>query len=245
MITISSTSTKLRLLCLVAISSTSLGCNVGIKSFPLGDTGAAPVSDDESETPPSSDDDGSDDNGSDDDESSWGGDDGSGSGDDGSGSGASSTTCTYDEFPALLHQAIQDNGDPERPLFTYQARDAEMAPFDELRIESYQADPYYGPTGPGSYSLAGTNYENCALCVYVIENCSEDYMCDKVYFVDQGTLDISSMSTSGGTFSATLRNALFREVSIDSTTYASTPVPGGQNWCVESLDIELPITMFY
>ncbi len=244
MTSISSSAIKLRLLGVVAISSTAWGCNVGIKTFPVGDTGTAPVAvDDDSETPASSDEDDSDEPS--DDESGWGSDDGSGGGDDASGSGGASTSCTYDDFPALIHQAIQDNGDPAHPLFTYQARDAETVPFDELRIESYQAEPYYGPSGPGSYSLSGTNYEDCALCVYVIQNCSDDYMCDKVYYVDQGSLDIASMSTSGGMFNATLRNALFREVTIDSTTYESTPVPGGQNWCVESLDIELPITMFY
>lgn len=152
--------------------------------------------------------------------------------------------CAIDGFETMIHQAVQDNQNPEQPLFMYQARSSDVAPFDELRIASYQASPYTGPTGPGSYPLAGSNYADCSLCVLVIEGCSEDYICDTVYFVADGTLDIDRLSMSGGAFIATLRDAVFQEVTIDPETYESVPVSGGENWCVDSMDIELPIYLY-
>lgn len=147
--------------------------------------------------------------------------------------------CTYTGFPALLHQAVLDDTDPTHPLFTYQARDSEYAPFDELRVASYQADPYYGPSSPGSFSLAGSNYADCALCVVLVTDCDEQYSCDQVFFADLGTVDVWAMGSAGTNFTATLSDVVFQEVEIDQTTYVSTPVPGGDTWCVDGFQIDL------
>jgi len=149
------------------------------------------------------------------------------------------TSCTYEGFPALMHQAILDDTDPTHPLFTYQVRDSEYAPFDELRLTSYQAEPYYGPSTPGSYSLAGTNYADCALCAVLITDCNDEYSCDTVFFASAGEIDIWSMGGAGSTFSATLNDVVFQEVTIDANTYVSTPVAGGDTWCVDGFVIDL------
>ncbi len=148
-------------------------------------------------------------------------------------------SCTYTGFPALLHQAILDDTDPTHPLFTYQARDSEYAPFNELQIASYQAEPYFGPSAPGSFSLTGSNYSDCALCVVLITDCDEQYSCDQVFFADVGTVDVWSIGAAGSNFTATLSNVVFQEVEIDATTYVSTPVPGGDTWCVDGFQIDL------
>jgi len=152
--------------------------------------------------------------------------------------------CDVDGFDVAIHQAIQDNQNGDQPLFFYQARTADTAPFDELRILSYQADPYYGPTGPGSYDLSGSNYADCSLCVLVIEECTDDYMCEKVYFASEGQLEVERLSMDGGPFIATLTDAVFEEVSIDAETYESRPVSGGDEWCVDDMVIEVPIQVF-
>jgi len=153
-------------------------------------------------------------------------------------------SCDVDGFDVAIHQAIQDNQNIDQPLFFYQARTTDTAPFDELRILSYQADPYNGPTGPGTYDLSGSNYADCALCVLVIEECTDDYMCEKVYFASEGQLDVERLSMDGGPFIATLTGAVFEEVSIDEETYESRPVSGGDEWCVDDMVIELPIQVF-
>jgi hypothetical protein len=35
-----------------------------------------------------------------------------------------------------------------------------------------------------------------------------------------------------------LRDAVFEEVTIDATTYTSTPVEGGDSWCIDELIID-------
>ena len=153
-------------------------------------------------------------------------------------------SCTYDRFPVAMHQATQDNSIPDQPLFIYQARNTDELPFDELQILSYQAAPYHGPSAAGSYSLAGSNYADCALCVLVIGDCSDSYQCDQVFFAAEGTLQVQSLSDHGGPFRATLTGAVFEEVSIDSDTYTSTPVPGGETWCIDEISIDVSTYLY-
>ena len=152
--------------------------------------------------------------------------------------------CTYDRFPVAMHQATQDNSVPGEPMFIYQARNVDGVPFDELQILSYQASPYNGPSSPGSYSLDGSNYADCALCVLLIGDCSDSYQCDQVFFVSEGTLNIQSLTDHGGPFRATLRDAVFEEVEIDPSTYETTPIPGGDVWCVDEISIDLTTYLY-
>ena len=41
-----------------------------------------------------------------------------------------------------------------------------------------------------------------------------------------------------GTITATLTNAIFAEVTIDSNSYVSTPVDGGATWCIDAITLE-------
>lgn len=204
------------------------------------DLAAASTSDDDSEG--DADDGGpgdeadSDDDGSDDDSSGAGGDGDSSPAD---GDDPSDAECTHDGFDILIHQATQDDSVPGQPMFMYQARDTDLAPFDELQILSYQAAPYYGPSTPGQYRLAGTNYADCGLCVLVVTDCDDGYSCDEVYFVSEGTLDVADFGAASGRFRAVLRDAVFLEVSIDPSTHETTPVPGGASWCVGEVDIDV------
>lgn len=149
------------------------------------------------------------------------------------------TDCTYDQFPVMIHQALQDEADPTHPLFVYQARTTDQVPFDELQMLSYQAEPYFGPTTPGTVSLWGNNYADCAFCALVITDCDESYSCDQVFFADEGTVQINAMAGGNMPFEAVLQDVVFREVTIDPATYESTPVPGGDTWCVDGLAIDV------
>lgn len=145
--------------------------------------------------------------------------------------------CTFDQLLVDHEQATQDNSTPSQPLFAYQARTGESPPFDALQILSYQAAPYYGPAQPGTYNLSGMNYANCGLCVLLLGDCNNSNQCDQVFFVREGTLEIENLSSSGGPFRATLRDAVFEEVTIDPATYTSTPISGGDVWCLDEVRI--------
>lgn len=166
----------------------------------------------------------------------------------GSGMGADvegTQSCTHNGFPILIHQATQDISDPMLPLFQYQARDADTLPFDELQITSYQGAPFYGPSTPGSYSLDGSNYGDCGLCVMLVTSCNDGYQCDRVHLADQGTLEVVDFGERSGQFRARLRDVVIREVELDPYTYWSTPVPGGDTWCVDEIDIQVDTYVYY
>lgn len=153
--------------------------------------------------------------------------------------------CTHDDFPILIHQATQDWSNPSLPMFVYQARTVESGPFDELQILSYQGAPYNGPATAGTYNLAGSNYADCALCLLIVEDCNEGYQCDRVFFADEGVLSVGDFGDSTGRFTAVLRQTVFREVRLDPITYESTPVPGGETYCVDGLSIDVATYLYH
>lgn len=160
------------------------------------------------------------------------------------GSGSTESACNRVGFDILIHQATQDNSVYSQPLFTYQARDTDITPFSELQIFSYQGAPYHGPATAGRYSLADMNYADCALCVLLVTNCSESYSCDEVFFVSDGVLDVTDFGSSTGQFRAVLRDLVLTEVRIDPATYESTPVSGGDSWCVDEIDISVATYLY-
>jgi hypothetical protein len=230
--------------------SLSIGCG-GLYTTPYTDTGVASdvadrddeedVSELDEEDPGSSEDDFSDEDSSGSDDSSgggggsWGGDGSS----PGSSGGSTGSSCTYNDFPVAIHQATQNNEDPARPMFLYQARSTDGSPFTELQMMSFQAEPYFGPSAPGDYDLSGLNYADCALCMMVLQECTDEYYCEKGFFIQSGTLEVNQLSMYGGNFKASLVNARFVEVTIDPETYQSTPVDGGESWCVDRIDIDV------
>jgi hypothetical protein len=172
---------------------------------------------------------------SDDDSSDWE-DDSSDWEDGGQDNGSQAYDCTYDGYQIGAEQAFYDEQDPEHPLFVYQATNSAAFPMDVIELLSYPGEPYYGPSGPGTYSLDGSNYADCSLCVMLYLGCGES-SCESLLFADEGSVTISSSVGAGEDFRAQLSNVVFKEVTIDSETYETTPVPGGVTWCVDSLPL--------
>ena len=100
---------------------------------------------------------------------------------------------------------------------------------DVLSVQIYSAPQYGGPTTPGTYSLEGSNYETCGLCVLIYAGCDSS-SCAKTYFADEGSVTITELD---GSFAATLNGVKLKEVTINPVTFASTPVPGGELWCLD------------
>jgi hypothetical protein len=50
-------------------------------------------------------------------------------------------------------------------------------------------------------------------------------------------MDVTENGGTGGTFTAELADLRLIEVDVDDATYRSTPVVGGDVWCIEFLDV--------
>lgn len=104
-------------------------------------------------------------------------------------------------------------------------------PVTYLSVQIYQDAPYHGPDSTGTSILTDDPYETCGLCVLVYEDCGTS-SCTRTYLARSGTLDITSIGTTGDTLAGTLSNAQLAEVTIDSTTRESEWVEDGLEICL-------------
>jgi hypothetical protein len=133
--------------------------------------------------------------------------------------------CDKNGFTALSQQ-LDDKGGGN---FVFYAVNGETEPYDLLAIENY-VDFDGAISGPGIYTIADVNYADCGLCVTARTGCTQGGGCQKTFYAKSGMVQVTSVGD--GAFAATLTNLKLREVTLDTTTYASADVPGGQDWCI-------------
>ena len=63
----------------------------------------------------------------------------------------------------------------------------------------------------------------------------------KTFLANSGTIEITSIGTSGGQFTGYLADVELIEVTIDPSTFVSTPVPEGENWCISEYNFDISI----
>ena len=92
----------------------------------------------------------------------------------------------------------------------------------------------------GSYSLAGTNFNDCTVCVYAAEGCG-DNGCEKIYYADEGSVEITQFDGPGGQWTANFDEVFFTEVELGAGN-RSTPVEGGESFCMadQTFEVTLP-----
>jgi hypothetical protein len=143
---------------------------------------------------------------------------------------AATGDCDRNGFTAVTELATYNTGYEN---LVYQAANSTDLPYDRVSLSSLSG--WGGPTTPGSYTLEGTvndNYETCGLCPRAFSYSTTGEP-DKQFYADTGTVEITQIGTIGGTFAATFHNLIFREVTIDTSTWVSTVVPGGEVWCID------------
>ena len=137
-------------------------------------------------------------------------------------------SCDNNGFTAVSESATYYTGSQ---YLVYGALSSASAPKDQMIIEIDQSS---GPSTPGTYTLTDENYADSVLSVLIYADCDGSMNCSKIFLADSGTLDITSIGGVGSTFAGTLSNVNMVEVTIDPGTFVSTPVPGGQTWCITS-----------
>lgn len=106
---------------------------------------------------------------------------------------------------------------------------------EELLLEFYDMGAGSPLAGPGEYPLGGNpddqNYATCTTCGLIFTE-------DKVFFATSGLITITEIDEVARVVKATLTDATFVEVDINTETFESTEVPGGEGWCIPSAAIE-------
>ena len=106
--------------------------------------------------------------------------------------------------------------------------------FDILSIQIYPEAPYNGPTTSGTYTIDGSNYADCGLCVLVYASCDSNLSnCVTTYFATSGSVVIDAVPPQSADLDLTLSDVNLEEVTIDANSYVSTPVADGSLWCME------------
>jgi hypothetical protein len=116
----------------------------------------------------------------------------------------------------------------------------DSVPYSYIVIELWPTEG--GPSTPGTYSFTDDNYDACGLCSVVRMDCEVD--CAPVYLLTSGTIQVDSVDDVGGTFAGRIVSAAGIEVTIDISTYHSTPVEGGGTICLEDVRFSTEVMDF-
>lgn len=108
-------------------------------------------------------------------------------------------------------------------------------PFDGLQISFFHF--MGGMEAPGNFTFTGENYADCANCAMMFTGCTSNG-CSTKFLAESGTLNLTTMN--GSQIGGTLTDMRFTEITIDQN-YVSTPVPGGETWCVPSYSFNTPV----
>ena len=148
-------------------------------------------------------------------------------------------SCTFNGFTPAVSQTTLDDANPSQSRLVHRSVNVAAYPNDEFQLVSFQGAPYYGPSEPGNYDVADLNMSDCGLCVVLLADCSET-SCRQTFFPRSGTVSVLALDGVGSNFSIVMRDVVMEEVTVDPSTYVSTPVAGGDTWCLDNVRIDDP-----
>jgi hypothetical protein len=111
------------------------------------------------------------------------------------------------------------------------------SPTDALLVELYAGYGVFKPNGvagpvtTGTYQITGDelNYATCGVCIQVITDLTQTSAGDN-YLATAGTINITQVGTATGQMlAATVTGLQFEHVTIDDTSFQSTPANDGCN----------------
>jgi hypothetical protein len=113
---------------------------------------------------------------------------------------------------------------------------------DGLQLEFYGSGAGAGLNGEnkGTFDLSAgidNNYSTCARCFRIFE---DPMVPGRTFFQQSGTLTVGATSDQlNGTLHGTLSNVTLVQVTINTTTFVSTPVPGGACLHITSATVDV------
>jgi hypothetical protein len=131
--------------------------------------------------------------------------------------------------------------DDELGVLFYTASSGSAPMIDRMTLDFYFE--LGASDGPHNFTFSGEELADCHTCLLLYRGCSDTSCASaRTFLAEEGQLEIDSMGPAGTNLKGTLTGASLREVTIDFGTQESTPVPGGEAWCIESHAFDLPIT---
>jgi hypothetical protein len=115
---------------------------------------------------------------------------------------------------------------------------------DAFQLELYKGFGIFTDTEivPGTYTLSGTelNYATCGVCPRIFSNVdTASGMAQEQYFVTGGSVTITQVNPN---LQFTVSDLTFVEVTINETTFESTPVVDGCESAIASMTFDAVVT---
>jgi hypothetical protein len=143
--------------------------------------------------------------------------------------------------PGAISGGAGGASDPDAVQFTA-ALNGDATP-DLFELELYKGYAAFSmsPIAPGTYQITGEelNYASCGVCPRIFTDYDPATMmnADQQYFATGGTVIIDSITPN---FTGSVSNLTFEEVTVNPTTFMSTPVPGGCQTAVMGTTFDVP-----
>ena len=103
-----------------------------------------------------------------------------------------------------------------------------------------------GPSGPGTYTLQNSNYQDCPLCLITGIDCEYDAsagrpFCQRYFFAGEGVVEIFSVTPN---FDARIESAYLYEIDVEGLDFwaMSIAVDNFAGWCLEDVSVSGAIT---
>jgi hypothetical protein len=144
--------------------------------------------------------------------------------------------CDHRGLTPVSESLTYRSADPR--VVRYVGRSAAQVPYDALVVELWPGLAG-APTAPGTYAIREQNYADCALCVLVYAGCGSSG-CERTFLANAGRVSVGILPTGvGETVQWEVGAVVLTEVRIDAQTSRSTPVAGGQTWCLDGASFHL------
>ncbi len=148
--------------------------------------------------------------------------------------------CTHQGFQ-VVSAAASTCPAAEGGFLELAAADSATAPANVFGLELLLDERALGP-----FVFVDENYATCERCIRIEAGCSNQGGCEKTFLVYAGHMDLTAWEDPGGQFRATFTGLRAREVTIaPNLPLTSTPVEGGETWCIDALTLEVaPLGLF-
>ncbi len=145
--------------------------------------------------------------------------------------------CTYNDI-AVEAEVVER--DTELDVLFYSGRRGQEPEIERISLDFYF--PFGATDGPHQFSFDGENLQDCHTCLLMRRHCKEsNCISGQVFLAQEGSANLTAMGAVGADFTARLQNILLAEVTIGSML-KTTVVPGGETWCIDSMDLNVEVT---